>query len=496
MSSDYLKYLDDFGTLIKKEDFSKAARVFKKMYRNKNWSKDRLLEELGELCDNKNLSENSKLACSLLSSKVLLLQNKKKKAYDRSKDSLLESTELNEKELKDVISIAEKVQGEAFMPKYMKYVLLQWWFWLVIGATYILANMSGHLSIGRRGFLRRIAWNQSTWVLVILFYLLFFLFYYKRFNRMERKLIKRFDAQFEKYPHTSLTLFSKIGSILVWTGAIIALVIAYFERLTYYFGISDWYYYHTWRLVGDITSSIIEGLFGYMIAFFSLMAILIVAFFIRLPMKINWQKIWLNPVEEDKSGGFITITNFLLRLVMAITTGSIFVLGTLTIYNYVYVNMDGENLLTFVLENYLVVGAYTWYYIAYAILPIAALLIIVCLPILVFYRYLSMYKNDRLPSFVKKRNDFIDNLAEEKNFVEYTEEELIQLQRHDYFIDKISTIKILAINMPIFLKALYTILPFAIKYIAMLVDRLNIGNTSAIVAIIATLLAAFSIDRK
>lgn len=496
LSSDYQKYLDDFGRFIKNEDFTKATRVFKKMYRNKNWNKDLLQEELDKLSCNKKLGENCILACSMFSSKVLLLQKKKVEAYNLSKDSLLKSTEINEKELRSVIRVAEEVQGEAFMPWYMKHVFLKWWFWLIILVVYILANLSGFLAAGLHDSLIQIAWGSSTWVLVVFFYLLFFQHYYRSFNKIQRKIITRFDARFDRYPHTSRILFSKIGYSLVWAGAIIAFVIACCLKLEGFIGLTEWNFAMKWHFVGQIISCFIDGLFAYMIVFFSLMAILIVSFFVRLPSKINWKKIWINPVEEDRSGGFIGITNFLLRIVMAITTGSVFVLGTLTLYNFVYANTNGGNLLTYIIENYLVMSSSTWYFIAYAILPIFALLIIICLPLFVFYQYLSRYKNDRLPPFVKKRNDFLDNITEEKNLVEYSEEELIQLQRHDYFIDKISTIKILAINMPLFIKALYTLLPFAIKYIALLADKLNIGNTSAIAAIIATLLAVFSIDRK
>ena len=98
------------------------------------------------------------LACKLLESDIIYAQRgldenrtrkeMKKVAYDLAEESLKDSIKFDMIKLSPVISIADKVQREARMPFYMKYIFLKWYFWLPVAFLYAIGFVFKYLING------------------------------------------------------------------------------------------------------------------------------------------------------------------------------------------------------------------------------------------------------------------------------------------------------------------------------------------------------------
>ncbi|MHA1127049.1 MAG: hypothetical protein ACTSO7_16230 [Candidatus Heimdallarchaeota archaeon] len=504
MSTNFDKQLKELEGLILSEKFKETAKLFRRIRRKTKEKKKEMLASLKKLIGNDKTKRNSKLACKMLRSKILYesrvhekdKKKKKEKACLEAENVLFECTELEEDELKPLTRIAERIQIIGHMPGFMRYAFLKWWFWIVIGGIFLLGKVlqvkgnTTDISDINAGL-----WYAAIWPSIILILLIFVHSYYRRFNRIQRELIKKYRVEYKKGHCIADFLFSKIGLLLPVIGSIVIWIMGYVADIRKYINADGWNSIIKWALVGDLIMSTILGLFIYIIGFYFLNAIKIVWFFWNIPREINWKKIWINATYTNPSGDFGKAISFLMEITLIITFGASFIIVNLLGNNYYYASQYYNDFWDFINSSILDFGAYPAYFIGCLLLPIVSLIFVLIIPLIIYAVYIRKYKQNNLAHYIRKRDVALNDTFNKKQVVDYDEEDLEKLIKHEYFVNKIRSIKTIALSFPTFLKALTTLLPTVIKLISELVAETSVGNTSIAAAIITTIIVVFIRER-
>lgn len=129
------------------------------------------------------------------------------------------------------------------------------------------------------------------------------------------------------------------------------------------------------------------------------------------------------------------------------------------------------------------------------ILPIAALLVI-AIPLIFYRRSLNWYKKDRLPVFTKKRDEILEKMDLTKKDADFSDKHISQLQKQNYFIDKILSINTSILSVSGIWKILYAIVPLTIEVISLLFTTTFPGSSMSVAAVIGAIAAGILLRKR
>ncbi|MHA1685110.1 MAG: hypothetical protein ACTSYD_01750 [Candidatus Heimdallarchaeaceae archaeon] len=337
-----------------------------------------------------------------------------------------------------------------YIPKIIKNVLFKWYFWVSLNLSVVIldvifrsidaqyAQRSIHLveTIGR----------ESFFALLMIVMIGLGLRFHRQFIIVQAELTDRFRVRQSENIGIFKILFSKKIQTFIWSFAV-GLGI-YTMLLPFLTGIPQGfpdiplsYAICIYRGFASIFTNYIETLFAIMI-------ILIGKFIMQFPKKI--EKLELQPLYDDRSGGFKSVSTFLLTFSAVVTTLCLVILG---ITYVIYYKTGGQ------VEYFATVMTFS------SIVPILSFFLLFIFPQINYHKLLKNYKYKKLKFFWDQKNKILRPSITAEDEPKLNAEELDLVEKYNALIREIELIS----EWPFSYSTAFKLLSYALSPLATIV---------------------------
>ncbi|MBD3193244.1 MAG: hypothetical protein GF308_21600 [Candidatus Heimdallarchaeota archaeon] len=336
---------------------------------------------------------------------------------------------------------------------FAKHTIFVWYFWIfyhliAISLDFIFRQINTAYASRSVTILENLG-NQAYFAILTMVIAIVGQKIHKNYIILQYELTNRFKLKEDIKIGVYHKIFSKRNQIIIWF--LSALFVAWSVSLPFIYGIPEGYpditisyIYEVWLATSSLLTNYLEISLGLMLIYMAI-------FIIRFPKKIK--ELELEPKYHDKSGGFKSVSKFLLTLCVIITS----VCLVTFIIRYIVYLQSGQ------IQYVFVVG------IIVGIIPVISFLFLFIIPQISYHKLLKSYKFEKISDLWEKKNVVLKETLNEEDMEKQDHDKIEQIQRYNVLISEIEQISDWPFSFSSALKLLsYTLSPLISFFITRL----------------------------